>query len=44
MMQNKKIYERATIAVLTLNVSDVITTSGVIVDSNTSIVLPEDIF
>jgi hypothetical protein len=44
MMQNRQSYERATLAVVALNVKDVITTSGVSVDGDTSIVLPEDIF
>ena len=39
-----KIYERATLLVVTLNVKDVITTSGDPTDSDSSIVLPEDIF
>ena len=43
-MKNKKLYERATLAVLNLNVKDVITTSGTVVDGDTTIVLPEDIF
>ena len=40
----KKIYERATMSVLTLSVKDVITTSTYAGDLSSGIVLPEDIF
>ena len=40
----KKIYERATVSVLTLSVKDVITTSTYTGDVSSGLVLPEDIF
>ena len=43
-MGNKKCYERATLVVVTLAQKDIIATSGVFGDPETSIVLPEDIF
>ena len=43
-MGNKTCYERATLVVVTLEQKDIIATSGVIGDSDNSIVLPEDIF
>ena len=43
-MKHKNFYERAELCVVTLNVKDVITTSGLTGDGDTSIVLPEDIF
>lgn len=44
MIMMKKAYERATLAVVTLDVKDVITTSTYTGDVGGGVVLPEDIF
>ena len=43
-MNEKKMYERATVSVLTLSVKDIITTSTYEGDVSSGIILPEDIF
>ena len=43
-MNNKKVYERVALTVVSFDAKDIITTSGWLGLPNTPIVLPEDIF